>query len=172
MPPSDELSGIRNGFNGSEVCSEKESEPTSSLSHEAPPACKGELVPNPYALAEQLANPVVRGYLPAAEAMSAILVAALRYGRATSYEPRGVFRLCRHLFDLRAERLEIKRAVTEMRIKRRLKPLIAMHKPSNVLLAEAHDVNGTDGFPLDEPEVAEIAHTEMYWSLPRQGRRP
>jgi hypothetical protein len=54
-------------------------------------------------------------------------------------------------------------------VKRRLRPLIALRKPSNVLLAEAHDVNGASGFPLEEREVNSIAATEMYWALPRGG---
>jgi hypothetical protein len=51
--------------------------------------------------------------------------------------------------------------MAEHRIWRRIKPLIDARKPSRVVLAEAHDVNGAEGFPLAEADVSDMALAEM-----------
>lgn len=122
-----------------------------------------------YALPAELASPVARGYLSRTEALSAMLASttgAERRGELAPYLGADVFRLQRHLFFQHLDQLETKRAITEGRVRRRIKPLIALRKPSNVLLAEAHDVNGAAGFPLEEAEVTDLAITEMYSALP------
>jgi hypothetical protein len=122
-----------------------------------------------YALPGELAQPVARGYMPLEHAYAAMLastVAAERRGQLAPYKAPDVFRLQKHLLGQRLEAERWRRAITEQRIARCLKPMIAAHKPSNALLAEAHGVNGTDGFPLEEPEVNDIVRAEVYWSLP------
>lgn len=123
---------------------------------------------NPYDLAAELARPVARGYLSLSHAHAALLAAALAQQRLGSpYDAHDVYRGLQHVLGLHLERLERRRAVAEMRMKRRLRPLIALRKPRNVLLAEAHDVNGAEGFPFDEPDVSVIAAREVYFA----GRR-
>jgi hypothetical protein len=125
-----------------------------------------------YALARELAKPVARGHLTLTEAHASLLATALqasRTGQLGGYDPGDTFRGLRHVLGLHLEAEQRRRALTEGRIARRLRPLIALRKPSNVLFAEAHDVNGLDGFPFEEPEVNDIAKTAMFWSLPAQG---
>jgi hypothetical protein len=122
-------------------------------------------VTHAYALAAELAQPVARGYLPRTSALEEMLTGTLRaarLGELAPYEAADVFRLQRHLFFQRLDRLETRRAVTEMRIKRRIRPMIALGKPRNAVLAEAHDVNGAEGFPFDEPDVNDIALGEVW----------
>ena len=124
---------------------------------------------NIYGSAKELARPVARGDLSLTEADAALIVATLREERAGELEgcmAADVVRLKQFLLRQYLHREEVARDLTAHRIRRRLKPLIVLHKPPNVLYAEAHDVNGADGFPLDEPEVTDIAKMEMYWSLP------
>jgi hypothetical protein len=127
---------------------------------------KGDVsVTHAYALAAELAQPVVRGHLPLAHAYAAMLastVAAERLGELAPYKAPDVYRLQRHLLGQRLQRLETRRAITEMRIKRRIRPMIALGKPRNAVLAEAHDVNGAEGFPFDEPDVNDIALGEVW----------
>lgn len=126
-----------------------------------------------YPLAESLVRPVTRGYLTLTDAHASLLAGTLRAKRCgMPYDVRAVYRGLQHILGLRLAAEDRRRALCEMYIKRRLKPLILRHTPSNVLYAEAHDVNGAEGFPLAEHEVADIAATEMYWALPAdQGRR-
>ena len=126
---------------------------------------------NPYPLAAELARPVARGWLTLTDAHIALLLAACQAVR-NGYQDQdaaGIWRLQRHVLGLHLEAEERRRDLAEARVKRRLRPLIALRKPSNVLLAEAHDVNGAAGFPLEEREVNSIAATEMYWAMPRHG---
>jgi hypothetical protein len=127
-----------------------------------------------YALAAELARPVARGYLTLTEAHTAMLtgtVAAERLGKLGRYKATDVYHLQQHILGLHLARLETKRAMTEAQIKRRIRPLIALRKPRNVLLAEAHDVNGAEGFPFDEPAVADIAASEVYRAVQARGAR-
>lgn len=66
---------------------------------------------------------------------------------------------------------EARREEAEARVKRRMRPLIALRKPSNVVLAEAHGENGAAGFPLSEREVNTLVAAEMLWAIPRRGGR-
>ena len=66
---------------------------------------------------------------------------------------------------------ETRRGDTRGAIVRSIQPLIAARRPSNQILAAAHDANGTAGFPFTEHEVDEIVSTEDYWALRRSGRR-
>ena len=117
---------------------------------------------NPYVLAAELARPVARGWLPLGHAHAALLATALANRRSGSpYDPFHVFKGLRHILDLHLEAEERRRAVAEMRMKRRLRPLIALRKPRNVLLAEAHGVNGADRFPFTEDEVTDITAAEV-----------
>ncbi len=120
-----------------------------------------------YALAAELAQPVARGYLTRTEALSTLLFRTLASDRANQInrlEPTDVFRLQRHLFFQHLARLETRRAITESRIKNRIWPLMKQRQPRNVVLAEAHDVNGADGFPFDEPDITTIAAREMHFA--------
>lgn len=118
-----------------------------------------------YALAAELAQPVARGYLSLTDA-HAILVAstfsAERCGQLAPYLATDVYRLQQHLLGLHLERLEHRRAITAMKVRSRIRPLLALRKPRNVVLAEAHDVNGAAGFPFDEHDVTDIAAREAF----------
>jgi hypothetical protein len=121
-----------------------------------------------YALAAELAQPVARGYLTLTEAHVALLHAAIEAERAGSpHDPRDVWRGLRHILGLHLDRALTRRAIAKMHVRQRVRPLLALRKPRNVLLAEAHDVNGGEQFPLTEPEVADIADREIYFA----GRR-
>lgn len=112
-----------------------------------------------YALARELADPVARGTLPHTHALAALLagtVQAEREGRLAPYKAADVYRLQKHLFGLELERRQRRRDIAAMNVRRRVWPLMKLGRPRNVLLAEAHDVNGAAKFPLDEPEVTEI----------------
>jgi hypothetical protein len=124
-----------------------------------------------YALAAELARPVARGHLTLTDADAELLLTAFGLHRNGSpYDPLDVFSGLQHILRLHLERLEVARDLAAMRIRSRLRPLLALRKPSNVLLAEAHDVNGAAGFPFDEETVTAMATTEMYWAMPaRQG---
>jgi hypothetical protein len=118
-----------------------------------------------YALAAELARPVARGYLTLTEAHTAMLtgtVAAERLGKLGRYKAVDVYRLQQHILGLRLEQLENKRADAVSRIRRRVREHIAIGKPRNAVRAEAHDVNGAAGFPLDEPDVTAIADIAVY----------
>ena len=118
----------------------------------------------PYALAVSLARPVVRGYLSPHDARCAIAVhtaKAEREGRL-EYDPGDVISFSRFLLASNIKRLETKRSVTALHIVRRIKPMIATKQPRNAVLAEAHDVNGAEGFMFAEPEVTGIVDREYY----------
>ena len=146
-------------------------EPNTSFSHASPGRSTGDVsVTHAYALAAELAQPVARGYLPPTEALAAMLagtVRAERIGELAPYKAADVFRLQRHLFFQRLERLEVARDLATHRIKRLIAPMIAVRKRSNAILAEAHGVNGAASFPLTEDEVTEVVVGEMNQSLRR-----
>ena len=127
-----------------------------------------------YALAAELAQPVARGDLTLTEAHASLLATTLRAVRAGNLAPANIlhaYKLQQHVLGLHLEQLEHKRAVAEMKVRRRLRPLLALRKPSNVVLAEAHDVNGAEGFPFAEPEITDIAARETYFvGRQRHGR--
>ena len=120
-----------------------------------------------YALAAELAKPVARGHMPLSHAYAALLattVRAERRGELGTYKAPDVFRLQKHILGLHLDRLIAKRAVTEGRLKQRIRPLIALRQPRNVVLAEAHDVNGAEGFPFDEPDATFLALREIHFA--------
>jgi len=121
-----------------------------------------------YQMAASLARPVARGYITRTEADAALLastLAAKRRGKLP-YEVRDVFGGLRHILDLHLEKERVRRMLTEQRIQRRIRPLVALRKPSNAVLAEAHDVNGAEGFPFDEADVTEMTVMQMFWAMP------
>lgn len=124
----------------------------------------------PYSLAVSLAKPVVRGMLAPHEARAAIanhVAKAEREGRL-DYDPSDVIRFSRFLLASNINRLVTKRSVTALHIAQRIRPLIATKRPRNVVLAEAHDVNGAEGFQFAEPEVTGIVDREYYFAGRRQ----
>ena len=125
----------------------------------------------PYNLAISLAKPVVRGHLSPHEARCAIANHVAKTERAgrLDYDPHHVIQFSRFLLANQIKRLETKRSLTALHIVRRIKPLIETKRPRNVVAAEAHDVNGAEGFPFAEPEVAGIVDRE-YWFAGRSQR--
>ena len=126
---------------------------------------------NPYPLAKELARPVARGYLTLTEAHAELLLAACQAVRRgyPDHDVAGIWRLQRHVLGLHLEAEERRRDLAEAQVKRRTRLQLALRKPRNVLMAEAHDVNGAAGFPLEEREVATIVRSEMFWALPPSG---
>jgi len=128
------------------------------------------LADHPYALAVELAKPVVRGLLTAYQARCAIAAhvsKAEREGRM-DYDPSDVIQFSRWLLASQVKRLEDKRSVAAARIVWRVRPFIGTNRPRNVILAEAHDVNGAEGFPFSEPEVTGIIDRELYFARNRR----
>jgi len=123
----------------------------------------------PYDLAISLARPVVRGYLTPYDARCAIAVHTARAEREgrLGYDPDHVISFGRFLLASQIKQLETKRSVTALHIVQRIRPLIATKRPRNEVRAEAHDVNGAEGFPFAEPEVEGIVDREYYFD----GRR-
>ena len=114
---------------------------------------------NPYRLAKCLARPVARGWLSHEDAEDCLLaevLAARRRGTLGPYDPVTVYGGLRWFLGQYLAAEEAKRGIAEARIRYRIKPLIALRKPRNKLLAEAHDVNGAAGFPFAEPEIADM----------------
>ena len=129
--------------------------------------------PYPYPLAASLARPVARGYLTRNQADSALLETALRGARTgqIKHDPVDVYRIARHILTQRLADMHAKRDLAAHHIRRLLEPMIALRKPSRALLAEAHGLNGDEGFPLTEDEVTELATIEMHRAITFQ-RRP
>ena len=130
------------------------------------------MICNPYPLAKELARPVARGWLTLTEAHIALLHATLD-AVTHGYQDQdvlGIWKLQRHVLGLHLEAEERRRDLAEAQVKRRVRLQLTLRKPRNAVLAEAHDVNGSAGFPLLEREVNSIAAGEMVWALPRGGQ--
>ena len=129
---------------------------------------------NPYRLAKCLARPVARGWLSHEDAEDCLLaevLAARRRGTLGPYDPVTVYGGLRWILAQYLAAEEARRDLAAVRIRYRLKPLLAVRKPPNALLAEAHDVNGAAGFPLTEREITDCVAAEVYRSLPAGGAR-
>lgn len=130
--------------------------------------------PQLYGLARELGRAVARDMLPLEEAYAACINAALEAERTdglSHYNASDVCSFLRFLVQDTAKREDERRMLARHRIRRTLQPLVAMHKPSHILRAEAHGVNGAEGFPLTEPEVDDIVATELWFALPAPARR-
>jgi hypothetical protein len=124
---------------------------------------------NIYGIAREMGRPVARGEIPLVQAHAALIVDTLaqeRSGELGEFRAHDVVRLKRHLLGLEVHRHQVARALTEHRIKRFIKPMIAARKPPNAILSEAHGINGAAGFPLAEDEVTDIVKERIYWALP------
>ena len=129
-----------------------------------------------WAMAKSLARPVARGDLPLGQAHAALIVATLREHRAGTlgpYKVADIYSGLRHVLQLHLDKEDIRRELASYRAARVIAPMIAQHKPWGELMSEAHGVNGAADFPLSEPEVNDLVHTEVFYSLPPapRGRR-
>lgn len=59
---------------------------------------------------------------------------------------------------------------TARAIKCAIKPMIGERAAWGALMAQAHDVNGANGFPLVEADVNDIVRTEVFYALPAAPR--
>lgn len=118
--------------------------------------------------AHRLALAIATGTYPKAEAERELATTL-----AWHAEQAGIRSVsCRALAASMLEDAEANRCDTTERIKRLVAPLIAARHRRNAVLAEAHGVNGSDGFPLTEDEVTGIVRREIWFSLPpAQGAR-
>ena len=105
------------------------------------------------------------------DALHFLIGCALGHAERAHMDPDMAHAFAVEMFWERLHDLEARREEAEARIKRRMKPLIDLRQPSNVLLAEAHGENGATGFPLSEREVASIVAAELQWAMPRLGGR-
>lgn len=131
--------------------------------------------PNLGAYARSLAQPIARGLLSLCAAQAGLRATAYRRAREGTLgwndDPESAFRFLNWLLGRELRAVQARRAVTEMRIGRAIKPLLETGRKSNAIRAEAHDVNGSDGFPLTEEEVEQYVAEQIWWALPRGGRR-
>lgn len=79
-----------------------------------------------------------------------------------------LWRGAQHVLNLRIQDETLRRDLAAHAIARVMQPLLASLRPSRMLLAEAHNINGARGFPLTEEEVTDLARTEVYWFLKRR----
>jgi hypothetical protein len=106
------------------------------------------------------------------DALHFLIGCALGHAERAHMAPDMAHAFAVEMFWERLHDLEARREEAEARIKRRMKPLIDLRQPSNVLLAEAHGENGASGFPLSEYEVKALVVGELQWAKPRfRGRR-
>lgn len=123
------------------------------------------------ALAASLGKPVAQGLLSFEQAEAALAAATARAMREGTLQGNGTleerFHAYRHVMGLHARNYEAKCELVTGAIKRLLQPMIVQRRPWNELLAEAHEINGSDGFPLTEREVGDVVETEVWFSLPR-----
>ncbi len=123
------------------------------------------------ALAVSLARPVARGLLPIEQAEAALAMAILKAERDGTQEGYADFddrfRFDCHLLQLRLDHEWNQLAQTRHAIAAVLAPMIRKHRPWNHLMAEAHSVNGQNGFALTEAAVAELVEERVWLSLPR-----
>jgi|SRR5215469_7318195 len=122
---------------------------------------------NIYRLAKELGRPVARGELPHTQALAALLNDTLRQERAGTLgalAARDVMAHKRFVLEGEVHRLSAAREMAEYRITRLVRPMMALRKPRNEILAEAHGYNGGAGFPLAENEVSDIVLTLVHQS--------
>ena len=128
------------------------------------------LVPDPdhdrvHGLAANLAKPVVRGWMRGSHAYAAVALQALKLPDGEQLLPSAWNTLRNHVaWHIR------NREETAQRIQIALRPLIAGRARRNVLLAEAHGINGSAGFPFSEEEIRPIVVAEVWWALPTAPR--
>lgn len=131
---------------------------------------------DPAILATSLGKPVANGMLSFGQAMASITMAISRGMRDNILPGNGTLderiAICRDILALAINNQEARREQATGTITRTLKPMIGQALPSNQLLAEAHNANADNGFPLSEDEVREVAATEVYWSLQRKRDDP
>ena len=128
-----------------------------------------------YGMARELGRAVARAGLPREHAYASCItatVAAERVGTLGGYAARDIVAHQRWLVDVTADAEARTRDLCAHKIRRTVAPMIAGRRPRNVLLAEAHGVNGAQGFPLHESEVDDLVKTEVWFALPpaSQGR--
>ena len=114
---------------------------------------------------------VIHGRYDRRDGLHFLITSALHHAGLAKMAPELARSVAVGMFREGLQEQEGRREATTWRIRQRLKPLLVQRKPSNVLFAEAHDVNGLDGFPLGEAEVNNLTKMEMYWAMPA-GRRP
>jgi hypothetical protein len=122
-----------------------------------------------YGMAKELGRAVARTALPLEHAYASCIVATLsaeRAGDLGPYAARDIVAYQRWLIQAAASAVSNKRELCAHQIRRTVAPMIARRKPRNMLLAEAHGVNGVQGFPLLEGEVNDLVRTEVWYALP------
>jgi hypothetical protein len=128
---------------------------------------------NLYGLAREMGRPVARGEIPLAHADAALWVDTLQQERDGALGPLyacDVARFKRWLLRQEVERQQVARDLAAHRVRRAVAPMLAAHRRSNAVLAEAHGVNGAAGFPLTEEEVTDVVRREMFFALPAAPR--
>jgi hypothetical protein len=122
-----------------------------------------------YSTARELARPVARGDLPLTQALAGLVVETLqqeRSGALGTLRAPDVMGMKRFLLNQEVDRLQIARDLAAWQIKRLITPMLAAHRPSREVLAEAHGLNGGADFPLTEAEVTDVVRCEMFYAMP------
>lgn len=126
-----------------------------------------------YGMAKELGKAVARTDLPLEHAYASCIAATLSAERAGDLGPYAAKDIVAHqrwLIQETAVAVSNARDLCAHKIRRTVAPLIARRKPPNMLLAEAHGVNGAQGFPLHESEVNDLVKTEVWYALPPASR--
>jgi len=119
---------------------------------------------DPYQLPQCLARPLARGWLNWVQADAALALAAVRHtGSADDWD--GVHRILRFLLIQHLKREEARVNAAQGGIWRTVRRLVQDRAPVNRILAEAHDVNGGQGFPLLAIAMAPIIFLACFLSL-------
>jgi hypothetical protein len=119
-----------------------------------------------HALACEMAQAMIRGWLRGRQAYAALVLAAEKAPENATLLADAWQTLKNHYKWLEDRRQEVMHEIG-----RTIEPMIAEHRPKNAILAEAHGVNGTTGFFLTEPEVTNTATHFVWLSLPTRPYR-
>lgn len=121
-----------------------------------------------HSLEGQLARATIVGDLDMTQADITIINASLKAHRENRHpdcncDPLDCARLRQHVMRQAIKSMQRDRDRTTSGIRRVLRPLMVERARVNVLLAEAHNVNGEQGFPFTEEQITDIVADAVYW---------
>lgn len=115
-------------------------------------------------LVMQLGRAVARGMLPLAQADAALVLQLID----APGDPDETIRIWRHVLGQHVCNYEARREETAGRIKWQVLRSARALAPWRALMAQAHDINGIDGFHFTEPQVKAMVELLVSDELNRQ----